>query len=755
MNIKRPAGKLWRLLSYVSALIILLLLGAWLARLPLAEFSLRTVMHNAGLMNVATNIHQLKSKQSTISLLEFSLPTETGYFHFKAIDTGIQYKPAQLLKGKIEQLDIKKLILHFQPDEIKMLPLNAAHNEIPAVPQHELQTKKLVAAWQHTLNNYLFFDTLEVQQLTLNGAPFTVFQNKSYQLKSRRNENALQAEISLLESASTQAVTNLPRVVINKLSADSLKLVLKSTEIKSTVAIATDITGTSPATLELSIRDNNISGSYQLKPKDLQVWLQPFIKLNDIHQVDTINGALFFDFTTDDKILSTVTASTEKLLFQDYYAENVSIQLNLSNAAFKPTQYTQISSGSYFTAGNITFDSVSLNNNHINMLGELTLSEDNWQYDGALNWKLINGRYQSKTVQLKDVSAKVSANTDKLTVNGHFSPAAVKGQFAFTVDHQLKNRIGKLTVKPLKALNFDDENSSLSLLLQPWPYPLDILSGNIKLYATAAWSPQKPFGLNTRVRLLDVGGNIKEHVFSGLNFDHEFELMPGLKSRHRSDIKLAQIDSGVNISNISSKITLKANDTDSLPTIVIQNLYAEIFGGNLTADKLNYDLNREINKFSIKAHNIDLAEIVKTQQFKDITASGRMDGNIPVEINKAGVFIENGAFINQVRSGTIQYRPTAGTDRLKQNPLTGIALDALKDFHYSYLSADVNFTPEGTLSINLRLKGTSPELKTNRPVHLNINTEQNLLSLLKSLRYAQGISDNIDKKVRRQYEKKQ
>ena len=92
---------------------------------------------------------------------------------------------------------------------------------------------------------------------------------------------------------------------------------------------------------------------------------------------------------------------------------------------------------------------------------------------------------------------------------------------------------------------------------------------------------------------------------------------------------------------------------------------------------------------------------------------------------------------------------------MKQNPITGIALDALKDFRYSHLSAGVNFSPEGRLTVNLQLKGSSPELDTDRPVHLNINTEQNLLSLLKSLRYAQGVSEKIDNKVRRLYEKAQ
>ena len=108
-----------------------------------------------------------------------------------------------------------------------------------------------------------------------------------------------------------------------------------------------------------------------------------------------------------------------------------------------------------------------------------------------------------------------------------------------------------------------------------------------------------------------------------------------------------------------------------------------------------------------------------------------------------------------MRNGSIRYNPAAGTEQLKQNPITGIALDALRDFRYSHLSAGVNFTPDGRLTINLQLKGTSPELDTSRPVHLNINTEQNLLSLLKSLRYAQGVSEKIDNKVRQLYKENQ
>jgi hypothetical protein len=261
--------------------------------------------------------------------------------------------------------------------------------------------------------------------------------------------------------------------------------------------------------------------------------------------------------------------------------------------------------------------------------------------------------------------------------------------------------------------------------------------------------------LITGIKLDDGGGKFDEVLFSGLFLAHEIEVLPALRSTHASNIKLRHLDSGITASNIGTDVEIQDTSGGALPQFTISGLHGEILGGTFTADKFVYDLNKEMNRFTITASDIDLAAIVETQQLEDIEITGRVDGTIPFVINDQGVVVEHGVFINKVREGVIRYRPAGGSEQLKQNPLTRIALDALQDFHYNHLSADVNFTPEGTLTINVQLKGTSPELDTERPVHLNINTEQNLLSLLKSLRFAEGVSANIDRKVRRQYEKNQ
>ena len=101
--------------------------------------------------------------------------------------------------------------------------------------------------------------------------------------------------------------------------------------------------------------------------------------------------------------------------------------------------------------------------------------------------------------------------------------------------------------------------------------------------------------------------------------------------------------------------------------------------------------------------------------------------------------------INQ--GGIIRYQPSGGT--FAESGLTAYALKALEEFRYEQFSARISYQPEGTLIAQLRLVGQSPRLDTQRPVHLNIHTEQNLLSLLKSIRYSQGLSSELEQDMRR------
>jgi hypothetical protein len=717
-------------------LIIALFLAIWAGRAQLSGLIIASSMQRLGLNKVTTDIDHLGLDQSHISHLGFTLATETGVFKLEAYDISMSYTLEQLAQGRADKLAINRIELYYQ--------INNKTSEHSPTVREALEPLK-IAALRHALREYVIFNTFSAEHITLHGDSFGKLQAKPLRLNGANHDASIYAELTLLDQPSSAQQGNLRQLVITRLSQDALVAELRFSTTPGNV----------PAKLELNIHNADIQGNYDINLQQLKNWLQPVAHINSISGIKNLSGTFSSSFESDDVITSTITAISDKYATGEYNANNIAIKLKLENPTINPFQQINIQNGSYIKAKNFSYENFSLGETLINMVGELSSSAGAWQFTGGLSTEKLTLKHGSQTLQLEEIATRLSSGSNKLEAGGNFSTANVPAKFSFALVHDFNKALGSLSIKPLKPLDLNTEHNKLSLLLTPWPYPFDLLSGNIKLTANATWSQGNDFSLTSRINLHDAGGHYGELVFSGLSFDHAFDILPNIHSIQTSKINLKQLDSGVTASNISTSLTLKTADTGALPQLAIQGLHGEIFDGTFSADNFVFDLNRSKNSFKIKAADIDLAKIVETQQLEDIVVTGRIDGTIPVEFNEQGIFIQHGAFVNNIRTGTIRYNPAAGTDQLKQNPITGITLDALKDFRYTHLSADVNFTPEGMLTVNLQLKGTSPELDTKRPVHLNINTEQNLLSLLKSLRYAQGVSESIDQKVRRQYEKNQ
>jgi hypothetical protein len=63
----------------------------------------------------------------------------------------------------------------------------------------------------------------------------------------------------------------------------------------------------------------------------------------------------------------------------------------------------------------------------------------------------------------------------------------------------------------------------------------------------------------------------------------------------------------------------------------------------------------------------------------------------------------------------------------------------------------VNYDENGELDMKLAIKGISPQVDARRPIHFNLSLQQNLLTLLKGLRYVEGINDDIDRNVQKYF----
>ena len=169
--------------------------------------------------------------------------------------------------------------------------------------------------------------------------------------------------------------------------------------------------------------------------------------------------------------------------------------------------------------------------------------------------------------------------------------------------------------------------------------------------------------------------------------------------------------------------------------------------GTVSSPKIRYDLNKQQGDFTVSVRGVDLATLVNLMKVKGMHASGRISGDIPVSIREGEISVGNGILYNDPPGGEISYTSA----KVKAAGLSEYAIKAIRDFRYTSLKSTAQYAPSGQLSLAVSLQGISPELDSSRPVHFNINIEQNLRTLLQGLRYSKGLSEKLDKRVQQRY----
>ncbi len=354
-----------------------------------------------------------------------------------------------------------------------------------------------------------------------------------------------------------------------------------------------------------------------------------------------------------------------------------------------------------------------------------------------------------KQIPLADIT--FAAQLDNKNVVGNFScsPQNDSGNITANFTHLSAQGQGQLNLQTQTPLVFNDTTSTLAALLHGHGLPIKLHGGSLNLTAQANWAKDRPLQMMAQAALTGGSGSIKTYPFSGLEIHHQAQILPHIKSVTPGSIRLEQLDTPIRFKAIGMQLKSRPSPHGALPVLTIKQLHSNIFDGSLSTDELHYDLNTKKGAWTLQLQDIDLPHIITVQQIKGLEVSGKVGGTLPLQLKNKGLAITGGKLVSNSGGGTIRFRPSTNT--LGQSQLTAYTLKALEEFHYNLLKASVDFTPDGTLQVNMHLQGKSPGLGTERPVHLNINTEQNLLSLLESLQYSKSITDEVDQKVQKYY----
>lgn len=366
---------------------------------------------------------------------------------------------------------------------------------------------------------------------------------------------------------------------------------------------------------------------------------------------------------------------------------------------------------------------------------QLPLNECSMAIDNSIN--------ESRTEFKGDFSCQSSMQSGKILSNFRFNPHSGTGRATYSFSD----------IKP------DNDVPLFASFFKGWEEPYDIVSGSLAISGEYRWwknnKGQEKENLTMNVTVKDAGGYYEGVLFSGLDYKDSIEILPVIKSADFAGLSISDIDIGIPIQSTTAKLKYSDTKRGDLPVVTVNNLSLSVLGGKVVGNDVDIDLNNEKHELVLVVVGLDLAQIVALQQLDGLSASGRLDGYIPITITTDGVMIRDGKIVAQQPGGKIQYTPAGGTLEIEKSAMgSEFVFRIIEDLNYNTLNIDVNYAEDGEIELMLALKGMSPKVDKKRPVHFNLNLQQNVLKLLRGLRYAEGLSEDIDRNVQKYFSNK-
>ncbi len=338
----------------------------------------------------------------------------------------------------------------------------------------------------------------------------------------------------------------------------------------------------------------------------------------------------------------------------------------------------------------------------------------------------------------------VTAAADRVSASARFSTP--EGGLVGTVDvsHALAHGRGEAS---LQSASIDFGKLTLADIFRDWPYDWDVEAGRAEATAALQWQETGPgFGYSgtAAVSAEGLAGRYADIGFVGLDSQLDVQLDAdapiGLAPLPFS---VALVDIGFPVEDISGTATPDLDEA----AVAVSDLSMSVLGGTVTADPFRFELNADSNRLLLRASGIQLPLMAGLADLEAVTISGSVSGEIPVTIRGNNVIIDGGRLENDPPGGVIQYRGGAATGVVEDSSQLGVVTRTLRNFEFDSLTSAVNYSDDGDLVLKMRLRGINPDVDPTQPVILNLNVENNVPQMLRSLQATRSIEDVLEQRL--------
>lgn len=372
---------------------------------------------------------------------------------------------------------------------------------------------------------------------------------------------------------------------------------------------------------------------------------------------------------------------------------------------------------------------------------QLQLKESGWRLSGEALLHGFTGQWHHQRIPMSEGMAKYNLDAKQATL--HAGLNAAKKAVVLQIDGVQHFNSGRgLAEIRLMPVMFKKKVFTMSQLFTTWPYPFDVNAGQASAAIQLHWS--KIVTSTAQIYLKQIAGQYNKVAFSGVNGEMALSLDNGITSSKTARLHVAMLDVGFPVENIDARFMLTLPAGKSFPAFKVQKVSAELLGGRAYTGPFNLDLNRDKNGFVVQLEHIDLAKIMQLEQQEGIQASGLLDGQVPIILSRKGIAVDKGLLAERAPGGVIRYTPTPKVLSLAQsNSSVSLLVDALRNFHYKVMKVKTDYKTSGDLNLHIHIEGRNPDWQAGKPVHLNLNLQENIPVLLRSLQLGGEITERV------------
>ena len=322
------------------------------------------------------------------------------------------------------------------------------------------------------------------------------------------------------------------------------------------------------------------------------------------------------------------------------------------------------------------------------------------------------------------------------------------GPVGISLKHAIEDGQGSL----IASVNTQAANIQVSELLKLGQFnsDMDVSNGQILLASDLAWIENEVSQFSMELLVTDLGLTYQGYKLEGGQLDLGLSGWPELRSSKAILMKADRLNVGTAILSPEVLFDAVASLAEKSFNVEGHKLAGKILGGSVLSHDFDLSYTDSVlnGQVALMIDRVDLNKLLALEG-EEFESSGYLSGSVPVQVRNGRLAFENGAMAALSPGGLIKYQPRGGVaESLEKNKYLALVANAMSNFHYKSLDIGLNYTSEGILFAKTSLKGSNPDYENGREIHFNLNLEENVSTLMKSLRLSQELADNLDKKVR-------